>query len=268
MSRGRGRRIRAVLPRLVIAAVVAWAGLWLVAAGAQAQNDPDTSQNPDRYYFQFFGYARDVTIDGEPLQSGDTITPILNGEAVKPAQVQENGFFFTFKHDVSKPAIGDCKVVFVVDSQRHAASVVTEEFMYPKGCGDIQVRLTLSSANAVPSEDAVAVAEKAAEREPDDQDESEDLMQSQAEPSDSEPVDDQMQEGSDGDELDETEDSSQTEAAPERQRPNAPRTGSGGLDKAEAGANWSVVAAMIALLSAIAVGSLVAIRRRRGRSLQ
>lgn len=253
--------------RFVIVASIAFAGLWFVATGVQAQSDSDSSQNLDHYYFQFFGYARDVTVDGEALQAGDSITPILNGEAVKPAQVQDNGFFLTFRHDISRPAIGDCRVVYLVHSQRHARPLESEEFRYPKGCGDIQVRLTLSTADMISPDRGNGTEQVSAE-----QQESEDLMQSDAEQSElseagnAESDDDLMQDEAAEDELEQSAEPSQAEPAPERHRPNAPSTGSGGLTSERTETNWSLVAGTFVLLGAMITGAMLMMRRRKDQS--
>ncbi|MCY3570665.1 MAG: hypothetical protein OXH19_04925 [Chloroflexi bacterium] len=264
--------------RLAVAVSMAAAGLWLLAAGlvagVQAQSQSDSSQSPDHYYYQFYGYARDVTIDGEALQPGDSITPILNGDAVKPAQVQDNGFFVTFRHDVSKPAIGDCKVAYLVRSQRQANPVQSDEFTYQKGCGDIQVRLSLSSAETASSDDPPAPAQQTGQLEADEQDQADDLMEEQSAQSgapqedEAESDDEMMQEEPERDELDDAADAADGQAAPEPLRPNAPRTGSGGLDTEHTGTNWSLVVATVALLGVMVTSVLVLMRRRRDQSSQ
>lgn len=264
--------------RLIIVVSMAVTALWLLVAGlaggVQAQSQSDSSQSPEHYYYQFYGYARDVTIDGEALQPGDSVTPILNGDAVKPAQVQDNGFFVTFRHDVSKPAIGDCRVAYLVRSQRHAEPVQSDEFTYQKGCGDIQVRLTLSSADAPSSDDPPAPGQQTGQLEADEQGQAEDLMEEQSDQSvapqedEAESDDEMMQEESERDELDGAADATDGQAAPEPLRPNAPRTGSGGLDIERSGTNWSLVVATIALLGMMVTSALVLIRRRRDQSPQ
>lgn len=266
------------LLRLIIVVSMAVTGLWLLAgglaAGVQAQSQSDSSQSPEHYYYQFYGYARDVTIDGEALQPGDSITPILNGDAVKPAQVQDNGFFVTFRHDVSKPAIGDCKVAYLVRSQRQANPVQSVEFTYQKGCGDIQVRLTLSTADAPSSDDPPAPVQQTGQLEADEQEQAEDLMEEQSDQSvapqedEAESDDEMMEEESERDELEDAADATDGQSAPEPLRPNAPRTGSGGLDSEHTGTNWSLVVATIALLGVMVTSVLVLMRRRRDQSPQ
>ena len=248
------------LLRLAIAVSIAMTGLWILVGGVQAQSESDSSQSPDHYYFQFYGYARDVTIDGESLQPGDSITPILNGDAVKPAQVQDNGFFLTFRHDVSRPAIGDCNVVYLVRSQRHANPVLSEEFTYPKGCGDVQVRLALSSADTASSDDPDAQTQQPDQLEADEPDQSEDMMEEQDDQSAASQADEA--------EPDDAADTIDAQSASEPLRPNAPRTGSGGLDTEHTGTNWSLVAATIGLLGVMITGALVLMRRRRDQSPQ
>ena len=266
------------LLRLAILVSMAVTALWLLVGGldadVQAQSQSDSSQSPDHYYYQFYGYSRDVTIDGEALQPGDSITPILNGDAVKPAQVQDNGFFVTFRHDVSKPAIGDCKVVYLVRSQRHVEPVQSDEFTYQKGCGDIQVRLSLSSADTASSDDPPAPAQQTGQVEADQQDQGDDLMQEQSDQSvapqedEAESDDAMMQEEPERDELDDAADAADGQAAPEPLRPNAPRTGSGGLEIERTATNWSLVVATIALLGVMITSVLVLMRRRRDQSPQ
>lgn len=274
----RDLRDGAKLLRLIIVLSMAVTALWLLAAGlvagVQAQSQSDSSQSPDHFYYQFYGYARDVTIDGEALQPGDSITPILNGDAVKPAQVQDNGFFVTFRHDVSKPAIGDCKVVYLIRSQRQANPVQSDEFTYQKGCGDIQVRLSLSSADAVSSDDPPAPSQQTGQLEADEQDQADDLMEEQSDQAvapqedEAESDDEMMQEEAERDDLDDAADATDGHAAPEPLRPNAPRTGSGGLDTERTGTNWSLIVATVALLGVMVTSVLVLIRRRRDQSPQ
>ncbi len=135
--------------RHVITASVVLLGLVLLVAGVRAQGDPEPESppSPDHYYYQFYGYANDVTIDGVALQAGDLITPMLNGKAVTRALVSDNGFFVTFKHQFLEPPIGDCQVVYEVYSQQRAQTFTTEEFTYPQGCGDILVTLAIVTAS-------------------------------------------------------------------------------------------------------------------------
>ena len=131
--------------RHVITASFVLLGLVLLVASVRAEGDPEPESppSPDHYYYQFYGYANDVTIDGEPLQTDDSITPILNGKAVTPALVGDNGFFLTFKHLFLEPPIGDCRVVYEIRSQQRAQTFTTEAFTYARGCGDIQVKLAI-----------------------------------------------------------------------------------------------------------------------------
>ena len=131
--------------RHVITASFVLLGLVLLVASVRAEGDPEPESppSPDHYYYQFYGYANDVTIDGEPLQTDDSITPILNGKAVTPALVGDNGFFLTFKHLFLEPPIGDCQVVYEIRSQQRAQTFTTEAFTYARGCGDIQVKLAI-----------------------------------------------------------------------------------------------------------------------------
>ncbi|MYE06905.1 MAG: hypothetical protein F4Y04_06760 [Chloroflexi bacterium] len=236
-------KIRMLL-RCAIAASIAIGALWLLVAGVQAQSDDsEATQGPDHYYYQFFGYARDITIDGEPLQEGDSITPILNGEPIKSALIPANGFFVSFKHDVTRPPIGECKVVFLIESRRHDQPIVTDEFTYPKGCGDIQVRLAISTLDSG-SEDAVDQAEPESVT----QEESADVMQS--EPEDSE-------------QAEAAEDQSVTEP----QRPKTPRTGTGGFVDEGGTGNWPRAAAITATLTLlVALIALLVSRRTDGRT--
>lgn len=193
----------------------------LASVTAVLAEGEQSSQVVDHYYYQFFGYAQDVTIDGAPLEAGDSITPILNGEAVKPAIVGDNGFFLTFLHDYTSPPIADCQVVYEINTSRHDAPVRSQEIAYAKGCGDIQVKLELVTTS---------VGDQGPE---------------------------QSRKASASDEAaDAPEDSRATTPSAQRLRPEAPRTGGGGLNTGSSETDWSVVAFILAglvLLSSTAV---------------
>ena len=218
--------------RHVLTALFLLMGLVLLFLGVRvihAQEDSQTERQstPDHYYYQFFGYAADVTIDGEPLQVGDSITPIINGNAVTPAVVAENGFFLTFKHLYEEPPIGECKVVYELHSQRRGLTVRTEEYAYAPGCGDIRVAVALSSATEGSSNGAQAAV-----------------------------VSDHADDADSGVQADAPETSSRF------QRPEAPRTGTGGVYDREAEANWPVVAGVLFLLVS-AIGLMTVTVKRR-----
>ena len=141
-------------------------------AGAQEDSQTDRQPSPDHYYYEFFGLAADVTIDGEPLQVGDSITPILNGDALTPAVVAENGFFLTFERLSQEPPIGECKVVYEIYSQQRELWVTSEEFVYAPGCGYNQVAIAITTVNEGSSDGTQAEAVS----EPDSTDESDDSV--------------------------------------------------------------------------------------------
>ncbi|MCY4618754.1 MAG: hypothetical protein OXD50_09430 [Chloroflexi bacterium] len=275
--------------RHVITATLLLLGLVLLILGVRvirAQEDSQTERqpSPDHYYYQFFGYAADVTIDGEPLQVGDSITPILNGNAVTPAVVAENGFFLTFKHLYQEPPIGECQVVYEIHSQQRAVTVTTEEFAYARGCGDIQVAVAIATTTGGSSNGAQAEAVS----EPGSIDGSDDSVGSSqpeaANGSTEEVLSDSLEddtleddataptsdsEHEDGiDEADhaDDDDSGVQAEAPETssgvQRPDAPRTGTGGVYVRETTANWPVVAGVLALL-VFAIGLMTVMVKRR-----
>lgn len=278
--------------RHVITASLLLLGLVLLILGVRvirAQEDSQTERqsSPDHYYYQFFGYAADVTIDGEPLQVGDSITPILNGNAVTPAVVAENGFFLSFKHLYQEPPIGECKVVYEIHSQQRALTVATEEFAYAPGCGDIQVAVAIATATEASSNggQAEAVSEpgstdgsddSAGDGQPEAANESIEEAQSDSlEPdmleddataatSDAEP-EDEIDQADQADEADDAESGVQADA-PETssvvQRPDAPRTGTGGVYVRETKANWPVVAGVLVLLVS-AIGLVTVMVKRR-----
>ena len=79
------------LLRLIIVVSMAVTALWLLVGGltgdVQAQSQSDSSQSPDHYYYQFYGYARDIPIDGEALQPGDSIA----FESTRPHRIMNEG---------------------------------------------------------------------------------------------------------------------------------------------------------------------------------
>ena len=273
--------------RHVITASLLLLGLVLLILGMRvirAQEDSQTERqpSPDHYYYQFFGYAADVTIDGEPLQVGDSITPILNGNAVTPAVVAENGFFLTFKHLYRDPPIGECKVVYEIHSRQRALTVTTERFSYAPGCGDIQVAVAIATATQGNSNGAQAEAasgpgstdgsnDSVGGSQPEAANESTEEAQSDsleddatAAASDAE-HEDEIDEADHVDEADEANGGAQADA-PETssgvQRPDAPRTGTGGVYVREPTANWPVVAGVLALLVS-AIGLVTVMVKRR-----
>ncbi len=157
--------------RHVITASFGLLGLVLLVVGVRAEGDPEPESppSPDHHYYQFYGYADDVTIDGEPLQTDDSITPILNGKAVTPALVGDNGFFLTFRHLFLEPPIGDCQVVYEIRSQQRAQTFTTEAFTYASGCGDIKVKLAIvtTSGNGSDNTQPEPETEPASEAQPD-----------------------------------------------------------------------------------------------------
>ena len=157
--------------RHVITSSFGLLGLVLLVAGVRAEGDPEPESppSPDHHYYQFYGYADDVTIDGEPLQTDDSITPILNGKAVTPALVGDNGFFLTFKHLFLEPPIGGCQVVYEIRSQQRAQTFTTAAFTHASGCGDIQVKLAIvtTSGNGSDNSQPEPVTEPAPEAQPD-----------------------------------------------------------------------------------------------------
>ena len=260
--------------RHVLTASIALLGLLLVVVGVRAQEQPEPNDDPaEHYFYQFYGFARDVTIDGEPLQEGDAITPVLNGEPVKTAMIPENGFFLTFKQDFNLPPIGECNVVFLIDSQRHKEQLRTDEFSYPIGCGDIEVKLALFTTNGnVGSDDASVAADEAEsvtdsptsddahELESEQASQAEDMMQSEAD------EDDMLEESSDSEEaLPEAEQSSAV-AASDAVPPDTPNLGTGGLKAAESDPRWSVVVGMIVLIVSAVACALMMMRRRKDQS--
>ena len=245
--------------RHVLTASIALIGLLLVVAGVHAQEQPETPDGPpDHYFYQFHGIAQDVTIDGEPLQEGDSITPILNGEPVKTAMIAENGFFLTFKQDFNLPPIGECHVAYLIDSQRHKEPLLTDEFSYPMGCGEIEVKLALVTANgnvAIDdgSQDAVEVAA--------DSDEPEDMLQSES------ADDDMLEEAQASDDSSAEPEQSSTEATvSDGVAPDTPNLGTGGLKAAESDPKWSVVVAMVVLIVAGIACALLIMKRRKDQS--
>jgi hypothetical protein len=268
---GARRRLLRFLTRAVFATTLVSVGLLIVIPGIRAQTDPDSSpgQGPDHYYYQFYGVARDVTIDGEPIQAGDSITPILNGESVKAAVVAENGFFQTFKNDVTMPPIGVCEVVYLVESQRHERQFLTESFSYAKGCGDIEVKLELftsrqgsesGSQSEQPAEQGADETESSQASQSDDP-----AQSSREEASEAEEADDLMEQESS--ETGEQEAASvRSEADSGKQRPNAPQTGTGGLNGKQPERDWQTVAGTVAVLATIISGAMLLIRRRSDQS--
>ena len=264
--------------RHVITATLLLLGLVLLILGVRvirAQEDSQTERqpSPDHYYYQFFGYAADVTIDGEPLQVGDSITPILNGNAVTPAVVAENGFFLTFKHLYQEPPIGECQVVYEIHSQQHAQALVTEEFTYAQGCGDIQVVVAIATTgeDVGQARDSTVQVESSEANDDNDgtskpEDDSGATAGTRGDTSDSDLLEDDSPaaaaESHSADDLDAGDEVSEDETASEFQQPNAPRTGTGGVYVREATANWPVVAGVLALLVS-AIGLVTAMVHRR-----
>ena len=163
--------------RYVISASLLLLSLGVLILGVRvigAQEDSQTERQPwpDHYYYDFVGLAADVTIDGEPLQAGDSITPIINGDAVSPAVVAENGFFRTFERLRQDPPIGECKVVYEIYSKQRELWVTSEEFVYAPGCGAIRVAIAITTATSGSSNGAQAEAVA----EPESTDESEDSV--------------------------------------------------------------------------------------------
>ncbi len=251
--------------RHVLTASIALMGLLLVVGGVRAQQQPDPQDDsPDHYFYQFYGFAQDITIDGEPLQEGDAITPVLNGEPVKTAMIPENGFFLAFKQDFNLPPIGECNVVYVIDSQRHKEQLRTDEFSYPDGCGEIEVKLALVTSNgnvAIDdgSQDAVEIAE---ETEPtaEQSDQAEDMLQSESE------GDDMLEESSVSDETLAEPDESTTTAPVSDAPPDTPKLGTGGLKATESDPKWSVVVAMVVLVVSGTSCALLLVKRRKDQS--
>ena len=268
--------------RHVITASLLLLGLVLLILGVRvirAQEDPQTERqpSPDHYYYQFFGYAADVTIDGEPLQVGDSITPIVNGNAVTPAVVAENGFFLTFKHLYQEPPIGECQVVYEIHSQQRAQALVTEEFTYAQSCGDIQVVVAIATTgeevgqagdSTVQVESSEANDGNAGTSEP--KDDSGSTVVTRGDTSDSDLLEDDSPassgESHSADDLDAGDEVGEEETASKFQQPNAPRTGTGGVYVRETTANWPVVAGVLALL-VFAIGlTTVMVHRRTDQS--
>ncbi len=273
--------------RHVITASLLLLGLVLLILGMRvirAQEDSQTERqpSPDHYYYQFFGYSADVTIDGEPLQVGDSITPILNGNPVTPAVVAENGFFLTFKHLYQEPPIGECKVVYEIQSQQHAQALVSEEFAYARGCGDIWVVIAIVTTNegGVDGEGS--------------RDQVESPASSGGEPATSEPAnsggsaskphgdtaerdtleDDAQAPGMDSPAADKSDKSdnggqmNEPEPASAIQQPQAPRTGTGGVYVRDTETNWPVVAGVLILLVAVIGFVTVIVHRRTDQSVR
>lgn len=257
------RRAAAVSVSLALALLVAIA-VASSASDSQNNNPELPAQSADHYYFQFHGYAENVTINGEPIQPGDTITPILNGTPLKSATVAENGFFSTFRRDHSRPPIGDCNVVYEIESQRHDQPITTQEYAYAKGCGDILVELeiaTATSAGTVSEPEAVA----------DDPAQQEDMLEADEQQSDEvEQSDDLMQEQSEAEESEADAkpptSGESKESTAERQRPDAPRTGTGGLNSQEPKTNWPVVAFIIVGLVLLSSTAVMLANRRTDQS--
>ncbi len=260
--------------RHVLTASIALTGLLLAVVGVRAQDQSDPGDDPpDHYFYQFYGFAQDVTIDGEPLQEGDSITPILNGEAVKTAMIPENGFFLTFKQDLSLPPIGECNVAFLIDSQRHKEPLRTDEFSYPIGCGEIEVKLALVTSNgnvaiddgSQDADDTVVVSEPetsdADELEAEQASQAEDMLQSET------TDEDMLEEASDADDtLTQPDQPSTSQTVSEGQPPDTPNLGTGGLRAAESDPKWSVVAAMVVLVISAISCALLLIKRRKDQS--
>ncbi len=273
--------------RHVITASLLLLGLVLLILGMRvirAQEDSQTERqpSPDHYYYQFFGYSADVTIDGEPLQVGDSITPILNGNAVTPAVVAENGFFLTFKHLYQEPPIGECKVVYEIHRQQHAQALMSEKFTYARGCGDIWVvfAIVTTSEGGVDGEGSRDQLESPASggdepttSEPADSGGSaskphgdpaeRDTLEDDAEaPGIDSPAADGADNADDADNADNGGQMNEPETASEIQQPQAPRTGTGGVYVRETKANWPVVAGVLFLLvSAIGLVTVMVHRR-------
>lgn len=215
---------------------------------SESQSSTQVEPKSDHYYYRFHGYAEHVTIDGLPLQAGDTITPILNGEMLSTVKIPESGFFTMFMHDFTKPAIGDCIVVYVIRSQRHAEPVISDEIMYAKGCGDILVELEIvTTGQNQPSADSSAVDATTVAVQPQGGADGEAGDAEQAEQAD------MMEEIEDRDD--------------ERQRPVPPRTGTGGLKATEEQqTNWPVVAFIVIGLALLSSTAVVLVNRRTDQS--
>ena len=268
--------------------------------GAQEDSQAERQPSPDHYYYEFFGLAADVTIDGEPLQVGDSITPILNGDAVTPAVVAENGFFLTFERLSQEPPIGECKVVYEIYSQQRELWVTSEEFVYAPGCGYNQVAIAITTVNEGSSNGAQAEAvsepdsteesdDSVGDRQPEVASESTEEAQSDslehdtleddvtAATSDAEREDGidevgQADEVGEADLADEADGGVQAEApetssaSSEVQRPGTPRTGTGGVYAGETTTNWPLVAGVLVLLVS-AIGLMtVTVKRRTDQS--
>ena len=272
-------------------------------AGAQEDSQTERQPSPDHYYYEFFGLAADVTIDGEPLQVGDSITPILNGDALTPAVVAENGFFLTFERLSQEPPIGECKVVYEIYSQQRDLWVTSEEFVYAPGCGYNQVAIAITTVNEGSSNGAQAEAvsepdsteesdDSVGDRQPEAASDSAEEAQSDslehdtleddvtAATSDAEREDvidevgqaDEADEAGEADLADEADGGVQAEApetssaSSEVQRPGTPRTGTGGVHAGETTTNWPLVAGVLVLLVS-AIGLMtVTVKRRTDQS--
>ena len=182
---------------------------------------------------RFFGFAGDVTIDGEPLTQGAVIVAMVDEVEVGRTVVNRAGAWIidVVSDDFSN---SPCNVSFVFDG-RHA----------DPGWETCESRVRLALRSPTPEGAQTEQAEQAGE-------------------SSTASVDEDEQEAeaaeTDDGELMSEDDGAEPAASQERQivRPSVPSTGTGGVLAAEPSTNWPRAAALSALLMfGVAVAALV-----------
>ena len=180
---------------------------------------------------RFFGLPGDVTVDGEPVGLGDTVTVVVGERELGQALVNDNGIWF-LDIDLAGLSSDHCHVTFVVRG-------ISAEQTWDTCPG--RVRLALVSASDEMSDDSPEPA-AAAEAEPGDSD-------AMAEDGTDEMSEDPDQQGESTDIV----------------RPGAPGTGSGGLLSEGETGDWLAAAALTAaLMLAVSAVALLISRRTDG----